>query len=153
MKKIGYLLSSVIILLVILFIILHEIKGDYYRLSVEEAYTITQNERILIRYDALDSINPEPLIIYLSENPVENSISAKNYKNLMAKPAELLNLKYRKIYRHTGNLVLWSDNPGLSAGAWVILNRKGYKNIKILGDPENETFKYSFQPDSLAGLK
>jgi len=100
-----------------------------------------------VKGEQLSSMKDICLIIDLSD-----SASRKTF------PVASVNIPYRslagkdgqKIIRaHKGSLVLFSNDPGTSARAWMLLSQMGYRKLYILaGDTDNELMKYRFIPDS-----
>ena len=151
MKKNTYLIAGVIFCILIALILLREFKGNYYRVSAEEAYKISRNGNIFITPTSLDTLKDVSLIIVLSEKSDDiDSLSGNHFKILNVRPSELLKWKNRRQFKNiSGSIILQAENLRLATNAWVILSRRGYKNIKILDGDSNEEFKYTFQPDTL----
>lgn len=72
---------------------------------------------------------------------------------LIVKPENLLVKENLRILRvQKGSIVLFSDDPALSARMWMLLSQMGYKKLYILADSTyNEAFKYKFRPDTSTG--
>jgi len=154
MKKHWYLLSGIIFSALIVLIILVEHKGNYYKVTPEQVQKKVLNDRIVMNSETISNLKESVLLICLSGN-VEDSINSLNYvKTLKIKPEDLLKTENRKLYEdHSGIIILHSDDLTLEANAYVLLSRMGYKNVKIWTDKDDDKLNYSFQPDSLAGLK
>jgi hypothetical protein len=62
----------------------------------------------------------------------------------------LLTKKGQEVLRsHKIPILLYSSEPTVSARAWMLLSQMGYRNLFILADePENETIRYKFRPDT-----
>ena len=153
MKKYGYLISGFVVLTLITAIFITERKGNYYKASPNEVHKLLLDSNIVINPFTI-TVQKEPvLIIRLTENLENTSILALNAKTINIKPNDLLKPENRKLYKdHSGIIMLQSENLDLAADAWVLLSRMGYKNIKIWNTKYEDTFKYSIQSDSLAGL-
>ena len=151
MKNNKYLIAGVIFCILIALILLREFKGNYYRVSAEEAYKISLKGNIFITPTSLDTLKDVSLVIVLSEkSDVIDSLSGNHFKSLKIRPSELLKWKNRRQFKNlSGSIILQAENPGLATNAWVILSRRGYRNIKILDVDSNEELKYTFQPDTL----
>lgn len=154
MKKYGYLISGIAVLALITAIFIAEHKGNYYKASTNEVHKLLLDSNIVINPVSITVQKESVLIIRLAENEEDSGIVALNAKTLNIKPNELLNPENRKHYKdHSGIILLQSENLDMAAEAWVLLSRMGYKNIKIWNATLEDTFKHSFQSDSLAGLK
>ncbi len=153
MKPNWYIISSIFLSGILLLILAVEIKGDYYKISTEEVHRISTREELLIHATELKKYAESPLIIHISDS-IETDNSSDSDQEIYIMPSDLLKRKNRKLYATSPTLlVLSSEDIEISAKAWVVLSRKGYRNIKILDDTTNEIFNYSFQPDSIAGPK
>ena len=55
----------------------------------------------------------------------------------------------KRIRKNKGPVMLISDDPALSARAWMLLAQKGIDKLFIVSEVKNtEQFKYQFRPDS-----
>lgn len=153
MKKYLYIISGVILAGILVGFLFTEFKGDYYTLTPREVHNISTKQEIIINSADLEKYSGAYLLIHITDKP-EEKITNNSDKEIYIKPSELLLRKNRKIYANSpGMLVLASDNMANSVKAWIILSRKGYENLQILDNDSNENFKYTFQPDTTAGLK
>ena len=90
------------------------------------------------------------LVINLDHNPVKSIEIQADMINL---PADSLLGKTGlvKIRNHSGPVLIFSAETGVSARIWMILSQLGCKNVFILtDDTDNETFKSRFRPDTIA---
>ena len=138
-------MSGAIILTLLVFIYIDESKGNYYKKSVADTYTLLVNSDINISEGELKAAGPEILRINLffegEESEQNNPISIL--------PENLLDRKFvKQLKKHKGTIVIVSEDAGLAAHTWLILTRKGFDNIKILRVTENETLKYTFEPET-----
>ena len=144
MKR-RYILIGTAFLALVLFILFHEIKGNYYQISAEDSHAISFNEDILINSEDLDMLDKETLIIFLSDNKENTAVSGSQIKKINIVPADLLKRSNIRLYKkHSEPIIIESDNIAIAARAWVILSRKGFKNIKIVDDSDNEKFTGNF---------
>lgn len=59
----------------------------------------------------------------------------------------------KTIKAHRGPVLLVSDDPSISAKAWMILSQMGYRDLFVLTEKDNgEVLKYKFRPDTTAGI-
>ncbi len=153
MKKYGFILSSVFLAGIILLILVVEIREDYYTLTTEEVHDISVRQELVITSTELKKYQASSLLVHLCGKSENDNFSASD-QEISINPSDLLLRKYRKLYaKNQGVLILSSEDIETAAKAWVILNRKGYRVIKILDDKANEKINYSFQPDSTIGPK
>ncbi len=149
-EKQKYLLAGVIFCLFIALIFMREYNGNYYRVSAEEAYQISLNRNIFMTPASLDTLNEGSLMISLSEKSDNDALPEHHLKIMHIVPTELLIWKNRRQFNNlTGSIVLQSKNLRSATNAWVILSRRGYRNIRILDENSNEELKYAFQRDTL----
>jgi hypothetical protein len=59
----------------------------------------------------------------------------------------------KAIHGHRGPVLLVSDEPAISAKAWMILSQMGCRDLFVFKNSENgEVLKYKFRPDTAAGI-
>ena len=70
-------------------------------------------------------------------------------------PKQLLDKKYIRLIRHhRGPVLLCSSDISMISRLWMILSQMGCSNLYILtNNSDNETLRYSFQPDSSSFVK
>ena len=55
------------------------------------------------------------------------------------------------IRRNKGPVILFSEDPSISSGTWMVLSQVGIRNLYILSDTiDDETIIHEFRPDTLA---
>ena len=154
MKKYGYLIGGVIFLALILGIIFFERAGNYFKATPEEVHQRSLNTAIFYDSTAIADAKELVLIVALDVNAVEELKLMEGVVIQYIEPSHLLDRENKRLFKnHAGIIVLKSNSAYTAANSWVLLNRMGYQNIKIWEESEGEIVKYSFQPDSLAGLK
>jgi hypothetical protein len=63
------------------------------------------------------------------------------------------NENLKAIHGHKGPVLLVSDDPSVSAKAWMILSQMGYRDLFVMADKDStEVLKYKFRPDTTAGI-
>ena len=153
MKQYWYILSGAFLAGIILLILTDKNKEDYYTVTTEDVHRISTSQELLINSNDLKKYYGSSLLIHLAVKP-EKDFLATSDKEIYIESSDLLKRKNRKIYANSpGLLVLVSEDIEIAAKAWTIMSRKGYENIRIMDNNTNESFKYSFQPDSIAGPK
>ena len=145
MNKKYFIYSAVIIATLIVFVVIYENKGNYYKESVEDTHARLSNEDINISPEELETAGSEILQLDIVS---EGELSEKD--NSIIVPADnLLDRNFlKRLKKHKGTIAIVSQDEGLAAQAWVILTRKGINHIKIPGINANETFEYTFVPES-----
>lgn len=100
----------------------------------------------MLNREQVAALATQPLVIKLSSeqtsqpDPFSDTIFIAADK-LLDKP----NIKI--IHAHRGPVVLVSDDPSVSAKAWMILSQMGYRDLFILAEKDNdEVLKYEFGP-------
>lgn len=139
-----YIISGLILLTLLVFVIIYESKGNYYTKSVEDAYALLFHSDINLDSGELQASAKDLLKVNVvlegEENELKNHLTIRS-ENLMEKQF------LKRLKQHKGDIAIVSEDLGLAAHAWVILTRKGFDNIKVKGINENETMKYTFEPD------
>ena len=147
-KNRRYIFIGTPFLALIIFILFHEIKGNYYRISAEDIHAISLNKDILINPEDIDKLDKEALIIFLSDNYKNTDVLDNHIKKINIVPADLLKRSNIRLYKkHSKSIIIESDNMAIAARAWVILTRKGIKHIKLVDDNDNEKFTGSYNTE------
>lgn len=148
MKKTNYIFSGIIILVLIVFLFFREYKSNYYKLSVEDAHAILINTDLNISTEELKAAGSAILKLDFVEGNIENVVFDEKMNLITVPASNLLDRKFlRRLEKHEGIIAIISEDAGLAAHSWLILTRKGFNNIKILGVSENEIFRYTFKPE------
>lgn len=148
MKKKYYIFSGIIILVLIAFLSLREYKSNYYKLSVEDTHAILINVDLNISNQELKAAGSDILKLYFTEGNIENEVFNEKMNLITFPTSNIIDRKLlRRLEKHEGIIAIVSDDAGLAAHAWLILTRKGFDNIKILGVSENESLRYTFKPE------
>lgn len=144
MNKKYFVYSAVIIVTLVVFIFMHESKGNYYKESVEDTHAFLTNNDVNITAAEIRMANSEMLqldVVLAGEFSDEN-----NY--ITVPIGQLLNRKFlNRLKKHDGTIAIVSEDANLAVQAWVMLTRKGINPMKILGFRANETLKYTFEPE------
>jgi hypothetical protein len=98
------------------------------------------------------ALGSKPLIVKLVTEDAARLTGSPD--TLVVKAVLLLEKKYLNIiHGHHGPVILVSDDPSVSAKAWMILSQIGYHDLFVLREKEStEVLKYKFRPDSAAGI-
>ncbi len=145
MKPYKYFLF-ILLALIPLFILVavNFLPGNFRPDAYKQAVPSFGRKNLIGHLDLKSMINP--LIINLDSS----------HKKLKGKVLEIPARKIgdaeqlRVLRHHKGPVVLWSENPSVSARAWMLLSQLGFEKVYVLtDDPGNEVLKYKFRPDSV----
>jgi hypothetical protein len=146
MKK--YIPLVVIILPVIIAVILRSTGTGHFRYDSEKWAEPSIHGKNLITPGKLSGLKGNIMVI----NFAGNRLSMPVYPNQSAiSPDSVMTKNVMKmISRNRGPVVLWSDDPALSARIWMLMSQSGIKDLYILSlDTLNETLKEKFRTDTL----
>ena len=133
----------------LVFLIMRDYRGNYYKISVEDAHAILINTDLNISAEELKAAGSTVLKIHLIMGTSDNDAFSEEGDQITVPAANLLNRRFlRRIENHKGTVVIVSEDIGLATHAWVILTRKGFENIKIFGFSNNENLRYTFRPET-----
>jgi hypothetical protein len=106
----------------------------------------------LLNTDEVAALSHRPLIVKLViGNPMQVNSSSDTLFMEAGRLLDKANLK--AIHNHRGPVLLVSDDPAISAKAWMILSQMGCHELFILTEKDSsEVLKYKFRPDSAAGI-
>jgi hypothetical protein len=98
------------------------------------------------------ALGSKPLIVKLFNEDAARPNGSPD--TLVVKASLLLEKENLKvIHGHHGPVILVSDDPSVSAKAWMILSQMGYHDLFVLREKESiDVLKYKFRPDSTAGI-
>ena len=149
MKKIRYIISAAIFVMLIIFIVSKKVKDNYYTLDTEKVYSMTIDSSVIVNKNGLSRFAGDPVIVSLSEPDKPTDTALINFTVRYVKPADLLSRENKNFYKkNNAPILLYSDDESLAAQAWVILTKKGFKNLYVLDMNARENLNYSFQPES-----
>ena len=149
MKKIRYIISAAIFVMLIILIVSKKVKDNYYTLDTKKVYSMTIDSSVIVNKNGLSRFSGDPVVVSLSEPDKPADTALNNFTVRYVKPADLLSRENKNFYKkNNGPILLYSDDESLAAQAWVILTKKGFKNLYVLDMNERENLNYSFQPES-----
>lgn len=103
----------------------------------------------IITPEQVASLKGNKLTINLDNKMIPDEKITGDLRNI---PADsILNKNIIKpILKHNGPVLVYSDQPALSARIWMVLSQMGCREIYILAkEPGNEIPKFKFLPDSM----
>ena len=149
MKKKYYIFSGSIILILLVFLSLREFNGNYYKMSVKDAYAILIKTDINISAEELKETGSSVLKVHIVLGTSENEAFSEEDDQITVPAANLLDSRFlKRIGNDKGTIVIVSEDVELATHAWIILTRKGFENIKISDFSKDEKLNYTFQPET-----
>jgi hypothetical protein len=148
MKK-YYIVLAVLLPLLVL-VLIKSLSRDHFRNDASRWTAPSISKTNVITTENLKALEGNTLIVIIGN--WDEAFKAKG--EIVIIPAESLLEKenQKKLRVHSGNIVLVSDDPALSARMWMLLSQMGYKKLYILSDSvEDEALKHKFQPDTATG--
>ena len=151
LNELIYKYRSVILvlLLVILLMGIRLLAGDHFRHGAKKNAMPALSRSNTMELSQIDLLKTKALLVYLDRESEVNPATDVNVFYL--KPGDLLSRQtVRDIRKSEGPVILLSDDPTVSARAWMLLAQKGITNLYIFaGKEDNENFKYEFRPDTV----
>jgi hypothetical protein len=136
---------------VIVILVLFRSFGSYHFKADATLYAKPSlNKSVFITEKQLVTITGE--ILFLSFGKNTGLINNQTGTTLSVSVDSVLNKRnLKKILNHRGPVLLISADKAVSARIWMLLSQMGRTDLFILSeDPENEIFKYKFNPDTLS---
>jgi len=151
LKNLKFILLALAILLIL--VIVRNSDRNIFRKYVKTTVDVLQNNDHTISPEQVRALKSPWLVINIDSNDIPDSLTFEN--SIRIPIANILDEVNRKILTEVkGDLILYSNDAGTAARAWIILNQLGFKNVKILATQEfQEVLKYKFQPDTAARLE
>lgn len=145
--------NKTILLIVLPFVILVLFRAtgtDHFRTDAKKLAEPSFSQKNIVTPDNAVRLEGEKLMINLGKDVIKHNISVALIKTIP--PDSILNKNnIRMLRKHTGPVLLNSAETAVSVRIWMILSQMGFKNIYVLTeDPEPESLKYEFRPDTTA---
>lgn len=141
----------VIVLILLLLILFRSAGKNHFKSDAKKWAESSLNQSKIIVTEKPGLPDGNNLLVNLDK---DISKLTKNNSGLWnISPDSVFSKKYfNLIMKHDGPVLLFSENPGVSARVWMLLSQMGRKKLYILSDKaDNEVLKYKFKPDSLSG--
>ncbi len=142
--------SVILVLLVVIFLlVIRWLAGDHFRHGAKKNALPALSRSNTMELSQIDLLKTKALLVYLDKESEVNVATDVNV--LYLKPGELLSRQtVRYIRKSEGPIILLSDDPTVSARAWMLLAQKGITNLFVFAGKEyTENFKYEFRPDTV----
>lgn len=140
--------AVILVLLVVIVLVILRTSGNHFKPDAGKWAAPSADGSNMITREQIIDLKGDLFIITLDKP--ESSSGLSDATNIL--PASLLeseNLK--KIRKNKGPVILYSEDPSVSAGTWMVLSQMGIKNLYILSEsPDNEILRNEFQPDTIS---
>lgn len=144
MNKKYYIISGSILIVLALLAYIHKSNGDYYRISVEEAFASLQDGSA----GEMNASDSTVLTIELIAGDSAIMIFDERGHHISLTSDQLLEKKFlQRLRKQEGSIVILSEDAGLAIHSWLILRRMGIRNLKIAEHLKNEKPEYTFEPE------
>ena len=147
-----YLLVILFVLPVIVLVLIRAFAPGGFKPDANKLAEASFTSANLLNKKQVATLSSKPLIVKLCTvgagkiNPSSDTLFIAANQLL-----DKENLKV--IHQYQGPVLLVSDDPSISAKAWMILSQMGYRDLFVLTEKDSsEVFKYKFRPDTTAGI-
>jgi hypothetical protein len=147
-----YSLVLFIVLPFVIFVLVRSFAPGSFKPDANKLAEASFTGANLLNQQQVAELSMKPLIVKLGNDDTgQNEPSSYTLDIAASRLLDKANLKV--IHAHRGPVLLVSDDPEISAKAWMILSQMGYKDLFVLSEKEsNEAVKYKFRPDTSAGI-
>jgi len=148
--KTGYIYEYrfviAVLAIIVGFSVARTVSGNHFRNGAERNAAPAFDGTNLVTMEEMAEKKAGALIINMGMAADNEFLNDMETLNLV--PGDINNRDLiRKIKRSAVPVVLVSDEPSLSAAAWMILAQKGVRDIYIMADRSDwNRFKYEFRP-------
>lgn len=131
------------IVAVALILVVIRTTGNRFKPDAEKWAAASFDRSNIVTFEEVSGMEGEKYIINL--DPQQRFHSMPNAVNI--EPQSLLEKKnIKRIRKNKGPVILYSEDPSVSAGTWMIMSQIGIKNIYILSETDDEVNKNEFHP-------
>jgi len=143
-----YIPVLIIVLPVIIAVLIRGTDTGHFKYDAERWAEPSLKATNIITPGKLSELKGDVMVINLSENPDNPTVHP--YQVAVSPDSVLSSAMLKKIGRNKGAVVLWSDDPAVSARIWMLISQTGKKDLYILQqDTLNESLKEKFRADTL----
>lgn len=136
-----------ILLVVLVLVLIRSMSSTHFRQDAAGLAKRSIDGSNIITVDKVAGMAGEKLVVNLSAagNP-----GIAQEKQVRVAPESILEKQNLKLFRKNNcSVLLWSDEPSVSAKTWMLLSQMGYGNVFILQTgADNESLKIKFRPDT-----
>jgi hypothetical protein len=147
-----YLLVILIVLPVIILVFIRAFAPGSFRPDAQKQAMASFAGTNLLSREQVATLGHKLLIVKLVNADARQINPSSDTLHIVAdRILDKENLKV--IHAHRGPVLLISDDPSISAKAWMILSQMGYRNLFVLAEKDSiEVLKYKFRPEPAAGI-
>jgi hypothetical protein len=153
MKRLRpYLLVILIVLPVIILVFIRAFAPGSFRPDAQKRAKASFSGANLLNREQVSALGHKPFIVKLVNADARPINPSSDTLQIVAdRLLDKENLK--AIHTHRGPVLLVSEDPAISAKAWMILSQMGYRDLFVLAEKDSlEILKYKFRPDTKAGI-
>lgn len=136
------------IVLIILALVVIRSTGNKFRPDAMKHAEAAFNGSNIITSDQAAGLEGKGLLIVL-----DNTDRYRDVPDAVSmEPGSVLERGNLKMIRHNkGPVILFSGDPSVSAGVWMVLSQLGIRNVYILSETkDDETMKHEFRPGTVS---
>lgn len=150
--KIIYKYRTVLafVLPILILVVIRLLNPNQFKPDVQQLASPSFDQMNLISSESISTLAGEKLFIAIDQSDKEE---IGVFGKVITIPADsIVSRKSLKIVRsHEGPVLLFSEDPALSARIWMVLSQMGIRDIFIFTNKNNEVLKYKFRPDTVTG--
>ena len=147
-----YRLVIFIVLPIVILVLVRSLVPGRFKPDANKLAEVSYTGANLLNQEQVSALSTKPLIVKLG-NEEAGQISPSSDTLFIAAGLLLDKENLKAIHAHRGPVLLVSDDPSITAKAWMILSQMGFRDLFVLSEKDsNEVLKYKFQPDTTAGI-
>jgi hypothetical protein len=148
----SYFLVILIILPVVILVLIRAFAAGDFKPDARKLAGASFTGANLMNWEQVAAPGSKPLIVKIgNKDAVPVNPSSDTLFIAAGRLLDKENLKV--IHARRGPVLLVSDDPAISAKAWMILSEMGYRNLFVLTEKDSiEVLKYKFRPEPAAGI-
>lgn len=144
-----YIWVLLILLLIVLLLLSRLFIGDHFKPGAEKNAFPALSESNTMGLSQIELSKSKVILVYL-DNESELELNADIDVFVFEAEELILKQNIKELRKFKLPIVLISEDPSVSARAWMLLAQKGVKKLFIYSGPGSvDSFKYEFRPDTL----
>lgn len=148
--KIIYKYRTVLafVLPILILVLFRLLNPNQFKPDVQQLASPSFDQMNLISSESISTLAGDKLFIAIDQSDKEE---IGVFGKVITIPADsIVSRRSLKIVRsHKGPVLLFSEDPSLSARIWMVLSQMGIRDIFIFTNRNNEVLKYKFRPDTM----
>jgi hypothetical protein len=139
-----------VVLPILILVLFRLLNPNQFKPDVKQLATPSFDQMNLISSESISTLAGEKLFIALDQSDKEE---IGVFGKVITIPADSIVSKksLKTVRNHEGPVLLFSEDPALSARIWMVLSQMGIRDIFIFTNRNNEVLKYKFRPDTITG--